>query len=584
MTTSPRLAKKTFLYNASSILSYAILLGGIITIVFSAYMAVVSYSSLPYWDGWIQIKFAAEGGNPFTLDWLWSQYNEHRMPISKLFLLADLYWFHARQVFLVSSIFVIQLLHLLVLSWSMRVFGGWRGALWRTGVGLAAFCLFCPSQWENLTWGMQVCFVLPGLFASLSFVGLLLYWQRSSERPSRPSSNWTYLLLSLAAALGATWSYVNGNLLWPLLLAAALLLRLRLAAVSYAIAGALSTAIYLQNYIRPSYAVNSMKTPANMLKYVAVYFGSSWVGSGRFRPAAVFGVAGLAVCLFLLLRLPSYIRSRRPLDVQLVLTLLFSAGTGLTTAVGRSGLGVSQAFSSRYQTVSLLFWCSMGLLLLGALSAWHRWSDVAILLAQIFLSVIILVGARYAETPLIHARIRCFKLKAAAMSLVTNVPDSEQLRWAYWQPDYLPSLVPYMRQKRLSIFDEPNSWLLGKPLASEFSLAPANECMGELQSNVVMSDVAWAAPALRITGWAWDRKNRQPPSIIVAATEGSITGLGAVGDWRPVSMAKAAHPWSSSQYIGFTGYVEEARSPGPVEIYAILSGSPATACLIAAVK
>jgi hypothetical protein len=202
--TSPVLSNRGFAQQAITVFSYAILLAGIITIGFSTYMAIVSYSNLPYWDGWIQINAAAAGENLFTLDWLWSQYNEHRMPIPKLFLLADLHWFHARQVFLLSSIFVIQFLQWVLLAWSMRVFGGWRGAVWRTGVGLAAFCLFCPSQWENLTWGMQVCFVLPGLFASLSFVGLLLYWTRSSEPPNGPSPNWKYLLLSLAAALGAT--------------------------------------------------------------------------------------------------------------------------------------------------------------------------------------------------------------------------------------------------------------------------------------------------------------------------------------------------------------------------------------------
>jgi len=143
--TSPILVNKGFAPQAIAIFSYAILLAGIITMGFSAYMVVVSYSSLPFWDGWVHVAFVARGGNPYTLAWLWSQHNEHRMLIPRLFWLADLRWFHARQVFLLASIFLIQFLHLLLLGWSMRVFGGWRGAVWRSGVGLAAFCLFCPS-------------------------------------------------------------------------------------------------------------------------------------------------------------------------------------------------------------------------------------------------------------------------------------------------------------------------------------------------------------------------------------------------------------------------------------------------------
>jgi hypothetical protein len=49
-------------------------------------------------------------------------------------------------------------------------------------------------------------------------------------------------------------------------------------------------------------------------------------------------------------------------------------------------------------------------------------------------------------------------------------------------------------------------------------------------------------------------------------------------------MDKATRPSITNNYIGFTGYVERARASAPVEIYAILSSTPATACLIATVK
>ncbi len=243
-------------------------------------MVVSSYSSLPYWDGWTQIEIAAGGGNPLSPAWLWQQHNEHRLVIPKLFLAADLRLFQARQVFLLASIFVIQLLHLTLLSWSMWVLGGWRGALWRTGTGLAAFCLLCPSQRENLIWGFQVCFVLPQLFATLSFMALLLYWMESRQQPDkRPSSK--YLVVSVLAALGATYSLASGVLLWPLLVVAALYLRLRIAAVlSLAVTGILSTALYLYGYVRPEIhasPITSLATPGPLLKYWAVYFVSSWI-------------------------------------------------------------------------------------------------------------------------------------------------------------------------------------------------------------------------------------------------------------------------------------------------------------------
>lgn len=582
--TSPISARKGFAPPAIAIFSYAILLAGVITIGFSVYLVVVSYSGLPYVDGWEQIDFISRGGNPLSLRWLWSQHNEHRLFVPRLFFLVDLHWFHARQVFLLASISVIQFLHLLLLSWSMRVLGGWRGAVWRTGVGATAFCLFCPSQWENLTWGFQVCFVLPGLFATLSLIGLLLYWMRSQQEPTQLGS-WKYLTLSIAAALGATWSLSNGNLLWPLLVAAALLLRLRLAAVlSFVIAGMLSTALFLYNYAHFSRLALSARTPVELLEYLTAYFGSSWGVRSNFLLAEIFGAAGLTVFFFLLLRLPSYIRSNRPFYVLLVLIALFCFGTGVITAFGRLHFGIGQAFSSRYQTVALLFWCCMGLLLLGTVSSLQQMRNAVFLLSQVVLLAAMLVGGKFAQLSLARARLHGFQLNVAAMALVTNVPDYEQLRLVYDYPAYLFPLVPYMREQQLSVFSEPDSSLLGKPLDSEFSAASPNACTGEMESvaPIAGAGAPVGPPALRITGWAWDYEQRRPPSMIVTTSDGIITGLGVTGDWRPEN--KVAHPWMTTNYIGFTGYVQDARSSGPVEVYAILRGSPATACLIATAK
>ncbi len=561
---------------AVKLLSCAILLGGVATVGLTAYVVVVSYTNIPHWDGWSQIEFGANAAAQSTFDWLWTQHNQHRLVIPRLFLLADLRWFQGTQVFLLASIFVIQLLHLTLLSWSMRVFAGWRGSPWRTGVGLAAFCLFCPSQWENFTWGFQTCFVLPGFFATVSWIGLLLYWLRSGKELGRHSS-WKYLLLSIIAALGSTYSLSNGNLLWPLLVAAALLLRLRLAAVlSFAIVGAVSTGAYLNNYYRPSSFPPSAGTLLQMFKYLTVYFGSSWVYR-NVHAAELIGAAGLVVLLFLLLRLPSYVHDRRPFPIQLVLTLLFCLGTGMVTALARLVFGIPQAFSSRYQTVALLFWCCMGLLLLGRAFSFGQTRNVDSLLVQAILLSIMLFAASRARIPIANARLEGFQHNVAAMALVTGAPDREQLQWADSHPDYVLSLVPYMRKQRLSVFSGTLPSLLGKPLDSMFSLASPDECTGQLESATALTGTR--PQSLRITGWVWDYKHRQLPAEIVAATNGVVTGLGAVGDWRPT--VRKANPNVTSNYTGFAGYVSDVRESIPVNIYAILFDRTAAACLIA---
>lgn len=557
-------------------LSYAMLLGGLLTIAVALYMVVASYSCLPYWDGWTQVHIAATGGNPLSPAWLWQQHNEHRLVIPKLFLAVDLLFFGARQVFLLTSIFVIQLLHLVLLSWSMRVLGGWRGALWRTGVGLAAFCLFCPAQWENLVWGFQVCFVLPGLFASLAFVSLLLYW--TSGQPScRPSPK--FLVISILAALGASYSLSNGNLLWPLLIAAALYLRLRRSAIlSLVIMGAISTACYLYRYARPEIHADplaSLKTPLTLLEYWATYFASSWSHSNfRSNVAAYVVLAVFAVVIITLLPALPYVRTFRPYAIQLALTMMFCLATGLITASGRLNFGIGQAMSSRYQTIALLFWCCFGLLLLGATYS-HPRMRYSFLVAQVCLLAIFVRGAVVARYPIRAAREHGFQVNAAGTALLTHVYHREQLEHLYPTPDYVLELVPYMREQGLSIFSKPLASRLGKPLASLFPVVSSYKCAGALESVTVVA--AQTPPGLRIAGWAEDLSRDVPPREVVAVSNGVIVGLGVVGGWRWV---RAGDATIKSGYLGFTGYVPNAGLATPLKIYAILDGHPPTACYL----
>lgn len=191
-------------------------------------------------------------------------------------------------------------------------------------------------------------------------------------------------------------------------------------------------------------------------------------------------------------------------------------------------------------------------------------------------------GAYLARYPIREARSHEFQLSAASMALLTGVHDWEQLSFVGVKLSYLMSEASYLQRDRLSIYSGDVYSQLGKPLESVFRLVSPDECTGGLESSENVGDAGKGPPALRITGWAWDYKHRRPPSRIVAATGGVITGLGAMGDWRPTD--NAIHLWVTTNYIGYTGYVQQGRASGQVEIYAILRSNPATACLIATAK
>ena len=408
----------------SAVLSYLILLGGLITVVVTGYVVVISYSRLPFAESWLQIWVAAKGISPVSPHWLWQQHLEHRFPIPKLFLAVDLWLFHASQQFLLASIFTIQLLHLALLGWSIRALGGWRGARWRTGFGLAAFCLFFPSQWETFVFSFEVNFVLSALFASLSFIALLLYWIKSRPQPEFREP-WKFLLLSMLAALGATFSLANGSLVWVLLLAAALVLRLRRSAVATLLSGgAISILGYFHGYVRPPESDSpllSVQHPHRVLDHLATYLGASWT-TAYGHSAMFFGFAGLALAIYVVSRFRLPVEVSQVFSIQLLLILMFCLATAIITALGRSSSGIAQAFSSRYQTFALLFWWALLMLLLLLLFR-NNHSQLPIVMAQACLLALMLGGIRLAGDSVRQARLHGFDLNVAAAALLTNTPD-----------------------------------------------------------------------------------------------------------------------------------------------------------------
>jgi len=556
----------------NSALSYLILLGGALTVALALYIVITTYSSLPYWDGWTQIEVAANGRSPLSPVWLWEQHNEHRLVIPKLFLAVDLLFFRARQAFLLTSIFVIQLMHLMLLSWSMRALGGWKGTLWRAGTGVAAFCLFCPTQSENLTWGFQVCFVLPPFFATLSFVALLLYGRETRQGEAARAPR--FLLLSILAAFGAAYSLAAGSLVWPLLVAEAAFLRLgRRILCMLSAAGAISIGLYAWHYAKPEghgSPLAALSDPLGMLEYCEAYFMSAWPYYGTPGHLLLWIVVAVFFLALLAAALPSIGRFR-PFAAQLGLTVMYCVATSLITAMGRLNFGVTQATVSRYQTVALLGWSCLGLLMLGGLSLAGERMRFLFPVAQLSVLAVFAIGASRAEYQVLITRGHAFAQRAASAALVTGMADRETLGQVYPEKEMFAKTVPYMRTNRLSAFSDRLASVMGKPLNSTFRPADPSECSGALEKVFPISETYGdgLGPGLRVVGWAKDNKRNRIPSAIVVTLDDKIVGLGAAGRWRPPG------------FDGFVAFSPELAPQAEEKFYAILDGATPSACYLA---
>lgn len=546
-------------------LSWAVLLAGIGSGIASLYLVINTYSPLPHWDEWSLFDHLALGDG-WSLPWLWGQHNEHRILTTKLLFLLDIEFFQGKQIFLLTCVFFIQLLQVALLSWSLRSLGGWRGSQQRVGSGLIAYCILCPTQYENLVWGFQVQFVMTACMATLAILSLLLYQRQPRTK---------FLVMSIAVATLATWSLANGMLLWPLLIAAALYLRMKACVWrTLLISGVLNVGLYFFHYHRPSGATG-YGSLAQSLHYIMVYFGSTFVRHSDGAVATIAGIIGILAAAYFIIGTLRDRDKALALLTLLALLMLFTLATAAITSTGRLHLGLEQATASRYQTFALLFWCCVGLALLSRIANQRRHvhAFAAVLL------IAMLAFATQVRLPLIDAQWRQLRLKKISIALLTGVSDNELLAEAYPDPQAVMRSAAYMRQHRLSIFADPDAALLGKPFPGAFHEAPSAACSGALTSEEILP--AEDGQAMRLNGYAWDNSRQQPASDILVVTEGKVTGFGVVTVY-PLAVAREHDP-ANAPHFEWLAY-SIGSSARVSELYVLSGPDKKTACPFVAVS
>jgi hypothetical protein len=553
------------------LLSYAILACGLLTVAVGAYQILSSHSPVPIWDEWQEIDAVATAPHHQPpVSWLWTQHNEHRVLFYRLLLLADIHLFHANHWISFLSMLGVQCAFLALLVYLLH-FGGVPGTLWRACAGLGAFCLLCPSQWENFGWAFQISFLLPGFFLILALLGLLRY-ERSVQQ-ARPS--WICLGLSILAASAATYSIANGVVVWPVLLFVAAVLRLRFRVLAvYAASGFAVIGSYLYHYVSPSYRLSpwqSIRHPLAIMEYTAKYMGVVLPPWMRIRDllAVSSGAFGLLAALAAAAWVLSRPRWRKPFPLALLGLMFFSLATAFLTALGRVGLGTDQVFSSRYQTTNLLFWFSV-------VSLWLLIADEIIpsLRAVMLVSIpVVMLAAAGLLFPLClrASRLITLRSEAAALTLISGVPDKQALTVLYPDPWIPWRDAEYFRQQHLFMFS--GSWYghMDEPLASVYRAGSQERCAGQVSmvEPVPPEDSLTGKDSggLRISGWAVDRLSENPILSLVIAAHGRIVGFGVGGLQRKTSGSKVF--LTKAKFVEWKGSVRPPPGTTSMDVYAV---------------
>jgi len=329
--------------------------------------------AFPYWDAWHFLEYLsrAREGNLGLSD-LWAQHNEHRPLFPRLWMLAlALASGWDVRLELASSIGLAGLTLGLLFWMARQTLGAVAWAL----LPVLSAVIFSWTQMENWVWGWQL-----QIFLCVAAVaGMAAVFASGLSPVARVAG---------AALLGlvAMYSFASGLLVWVAFVPA--LMALPVERRAKAVLGLLWCAVavvatlgYFAGYRSPEVSPSLWtvaRDPLGVLGYFVVLLGGpvsalftqpAWHGVGVRVPVWAFG-PGLALLVVLVFSVARLARSKR-LDAAhapWISLALLALGAAAVVAAGRAGLGLEQALTSRYITLTNLGWIAGGVLLLAALA------------------------------------------------------------------------------------------------------------------------------------------------------------------------------------------------------------------------
>ena len=548
------------LFRAQATLSWLTVAAGLVTMAVAAYCVVLAWTPVPYWDQWSSVESMLHTMPAAPLHWLWMQHNEHRILVPKLFLLTEYFVFHGQQKFLLCSTYLTQCASLALLVWAFYRFGKMTRLLWITCAGVAACLLFAPIQIDNLAVGFQIAFVVCLFFQIASSVALLVSEQDGPEQGVR----WGWLAVCVICGVLAMYSMAAGVMTLPLVIAAAIALRMPRKAIAVLVICFLAAlGSYLYHYVSPpghTNPISALRRPVQMAEYVAIYFGGALFNQ-RLKLDALAGALGLLVSACL--GAATLWRKRSPFPVLLVMLQAFCVGTALLSALGRLDFGVAQAVASRYATFGLLFWLSLVVMVVWRASQSIAFSRRVVGL-QALLLLCVALGAVEFRPAVRHVLQQALRDNAGGAALMAGVADPDALGNIFPLPQFVLDLTPTLRQKQWTVFGTREFQTIGQPLSNVYSETSPQACMGTV--DIVQAVGAPTNAGLRLMGWAVDSRTMGPPKRIVPVVDGVITGSAAIGVFRG-DVKSVMHTRKAD--VGWIAFVPDKVSGKKIRFYAI---------------
>jgi len=527
-------------------LAIAFALGVLLLVASTISVVIRTYTPLPRLDQWTEVLWVRNyyaGHAGFAT--LWQQHNEHRIFFPMLFLLADWFLFRGTNLFLYASMFLLQAAHAWIFIREFRVHQFSRVVRLVVIAWIVAL-FFSGANLENFTWPFQISFILTFYAGTLSLYALL----RGAGQTGSAAARW--FAASLACGIVATYSLASGILIWPVLLLAGLMVKLRrrfLLAIG-AVFALLVPLYFFHYHFVPGHTNprDALQHPFSLLAYVCAYLALPLASINHIAGV----VAGVAVLIALAWETVRVLRRPAPsrLAALCLGVMLYITAGGFVTALGRVSMGPPEA-AARYATPVSIFWvCALLLVLVETETfPWRSVAVAATLAAAITaLGITILplhraYAARYLQdVP---------PLREAEAALLVGIDAGDRLAPLFPPDPALPlALAPVLRQHHRSLFAS-TPVAVGKPLPLAYRFVSPSLCRGawEFTTSLPGSDL----PGESISGWAWENASGRTPRMVLMLDQAhAIQGFARfTQDRQDVAAAWHNDALLSSGWFGF---------------------------------
>ena len=322
-------------------------------------------------DQWNDIKIIADSySGKLSLGALWAQHNENRIFFPNLIVLALSRTTH-------FNIVVEECVGGILLALSI----GLLAVTHRRRVGPISWIFYCPMaflmfsfvQYQNSLWGFQLAWYLVMFTATLT-IYLLDRWVLT----------WPVLAMAIGSSVVASFSSLQGLLVWPIGFLLIVARRRRLPfAVAWAVAAVVTTVVYFVNFDTAAAGPTfyAIQHPIDTAEFYLVLMGdvvgvnvTSMNGTGI--AVAFVGLLIVVASGWALVSRGTRGRAAAGLPIAAAL-ICFSLLFGVTVTQGRISAGLSAASQSRYTTFTLLALVGLYLFVLEQLAISKRVRDPA---------------------------------------------------------------------------------------------------------------------------------------------------------------------------------------------------------------